>query len=216
MCYGLLRLGFRWCVEGVRDWRPRPGTLLVCNHISHLDPPWVGVLCPVPVRFMAMRELFRPGVAAWIFDSLGCIPTDREGGDGAAVRQAVRCLRAGACVGLFPEGGLRTGANSVLGGRDFSRGAAWLAALAGAPVQVVTLLGTDQVYDWKGLWRRPRLFFKVGRQWEAPRRGDESSIERLNRELSEEMRSNAQQLAQRWKIQDHEWPRSAQERWGRS
>jgi 1-acyl-sn-glycerol-3-phosphate acyltransferase len=55
----ILRVIFRTRVTG-RERIPREdGLLVVCNHISFVDHPLLGVAMPRPVEFMTMVEMFR-------------------------------------------------------------------------------------------------------------------------------------------------------------
>ena len=55
-------------------------------------------------------------------------------------------------VGIFPEGGLRAGATSVLEGAKPKAGIAMLSVLSQAPIQPCVLIGTDRLYRGKN-WR---------------------------------------------------------------
>lgn len=172
LCGLILRSLARVTVSG-----PAPpeegGCLIVCNHISHLDPPLVGVAFRRPVDFMAMEELFRARWFAVWLRAVNAISTDRRGRDPRAMRTAVRRLKAGRVVCLFPEGGLRSGEESVLGGKAMSPGAGVLSNLGGVPVVPCLILGTDQFYDWRAVFRRPTLRLEWGEPI-APRRDREA------------------------------------------
>ena len=108
---------------------PRVGPcILAPNHISHFDPPLIGISTRRPVDWMAMRELFAHPVSAAIFRRVGAFPVGRESIDMPAVRTAIARLKHGLLVGVFPEGGLRTGPLSVLEGAPLKPGVAALAA----------------------------------------------------------------------------------------
>lgn len=142
---------------------PAGPLVLACNHISHFDPPVVGSRFNRKVDFMAMEDLFRAGWARWMLEGwMDAFPVRRGRVDAGAVREAVRRLRAGRVVGVFAEGGLRTGEASVLGGAAMPSGAAVLARMGGAPVLPVVVMGTDQLYAWRNWLRRPRIYVAVG------------------------------------------------------
>jgi 1-acyl-sn-glycerol-3-phosphate acyltransferase len=154
----IFRVVFRTRIVG-RDRVPRSGGLLVvCNHISFADPPMLAVALPRPVEFMTMVEVFRLpvlGVLARQFT----FPVDRARPDAKAAREAVRRLRAGHCVGLFPEAGIRLTEKSVLGGQpEFKPGAGLIALLGGAPILPVVVRDTRKPYMWRN-W----LPFREGR-----------------------------------------------------
>jgi 1-acyl-sn-glycerol-3-phosphate acyltransferase len=164
----LLRLAFRVRVTG-RDHVPRRGGLLVVsNHISLCDPPMLGAFLPRPTHWMAMRELFGHWFFGPLVRCLRCIPVDRSKGDTTAVREAVRALRSGECVVIFPEGGIRAGAESGLHGNgEFKEGAAAIARMAHTPVLPVVLSGTRAAYDWRNwFFRRPVIQLHFGEPFE--------------------------------------------------
>ena len=81
-----------------------------------------------------------PGVA-WVMRAYGplAIPLRRQAIDTTALRRAAEALRQGAWLIVFPEGGIPP-AGEV---RPFHRGAAMLAARAGAPIVPIAIVGTD-------------------------------------------------------------------------
>lgn len=142
----------------------RGGFILAPNHISHFDPPLLSISLPRKIDWMAMRELFARRSTALIFRLIDTFPVDRRGLDRGAVKAALARLRAGRVVGLFPEGGLRTGAESVLEGAPIRPGAAALAQMTGTPIVPCVIIGSDALYaprQWLPL-RRTRVWIAVG------------------------------------------------------
>src|SRR5205807_9717496 len=73
-------------------------------------------------------------------------------------RTAIEKLKSGHAVGVFPEGGIRDGANSLLEGADVRAGASTLAHLAGVPIVPCVILGSDRLYakrSWLPMRRTP-------------------------------------------------------------
>lgn len=131
---------------------PRGACVLVSNHISHFDPPLLSVAVDRKIDWMAMKDLFKHPAAAFYFRAVDAFPTDRENVDRASVKTALNRLKKGRMVGVFPEGGLRAGATSVLEGAPILPGAGALAQMAAAPVFPCVILGTDRLYHRKN-WR---------------------------------------------------------------
>ncbi len=97
-----LKVFWRVRVEGLENV-PATGPVLLCvNHISAVDPPAVGAVLERHVHFMAKQELF--SYLGWLLPAIGAFPVNRDVRDASAVRQALRLLRAGRVIGLFPEG----------------------------------------------------------------------------------------------------------------
>jgi 1-acyl-sn-glycerol-3-phosphate acyltransferase len=79
--------------------------LLAGNHDSYWDPIAVGI-AGMPrrqIRALAKSSLWKP-VIGKVLDGMGQIPIDRGAGDQRALDAAIAELRAGACIGIFPEG----------------------------------------------------------------------------------------------------------------
>ncbi|MHB1550539.1 MAG: lysophospholipid acyltransferase family protein [Vulcanimicrobiaceae bacterium] len=119
---------------------PRTGPLIVaCNHLSYLDPPALGVICPRRLSYMAKAELFRIPVLGAVIRSVGAYPVDRAGSASGAIKRSVAVLRAGGAVGIFPEG-----TRNLTGAAQVREGVALLASLARAPVVPACVSGSDR------------------------------------------------------------------------
>ena len=84
---------------------PRSGpAIVVANHVSGLDPLLLVSASRRPLRFIVAREQYRRPELKWLLRAMGCIPVDRERQPQKALRHALRSLREGEVVALFPEG----------------------------------------------------------------------------------------------------------------
>lgn len=89
--------------------RPAPtvpaGVILISNHVSWFDPPFVGgTFRRGPVRTLAKRELFRGPFAGAFMRWVDAIPIDRRGYDKDAFEAARQALARGENLFMFPEG----------------------------------------------------------------------------------------------------------------
>jgi len=131
----------RWdvTVRGA-DHFPVTGPVVVAaNHIGFLDGPLMAILGPRPVHALTKREMFVGSMGRFLRAS-GQIPIWRSEPDPLAVRIALRVLRDGGVVGVFPEGTRGAGRMSRAEG-----GAAYLAIATGAAVVPLSVLGTRDV-----------------------------------------------------------------------
>ncbi len=108
LAYYIMNLYFklirRWEVKG-RSNLPEDGSLIVmANHISGFDPPIVGCVLNRQVFFMAKEELFKNSFWGWFFRKIGVFPVRRGKPDLSAIKRALRILKSGNVLGLFPEG----------------------------------------------------------------------------------------------------------------
>ncbi len=119
------------------DLVPRSGpVLLASNHLGVLDGPFLLAFAPRMVHALVKREMFVGNTARGLH-AVGQIPVERNATDPLAVRTALRVLRDGRVLAIYPEG--------TRGAGDFSRmrsGVAYLALATGAPVVPVACLGT--------------------------------------------------------------------------
>ena len=100
-----VRLIFRMKVVGAENEPIDGGFLICCNHISAVDPILiVAALKKHQPHFMAKKELFKIPLLSGLIRALGAYPVDRSGSDVGAVKNAIRLLNEGHCVGLFPQG----------------------------------------------------------------------------------------------------------------
>lgn len=146
------------------------GFILASNHVSHFDPPLITISFPRKIDWIADKGLFHGRLLNAFFTGLNVIPVDRSGADRSALRTAVRRLKEGRVVGIFPEGGIRDGAASIVNGAPMKQGVALLSIMAGAPILPCVLLGSDRFYNAKSWlpWRRPRVWLAFGNLIEHP------------------------------------------------
>jgi len=84
------------------------GVLVVCNHVSGLEPLLLLTACERPLRFMIAVEEYNRPILNSLFRIVGCIPVERQGRPEIAFRAAIKALEKGEAVALFPHGGIHT------------------------------------------------------------------------------------------------------------
>jgi 1-acyl-sn-glycerol-3-phosphate acyltransferase len=132
--------------------------IVVCNHISHFDPPMLGCWFPRYIDWMAMEELYTKRWSAYLMNLLCAFPVRRSIRNLGSVRAALDRLKLGRVVGIFPEGGIRAGTSSLLEGAPVWAGFAGLSLISGRPVIPCVIAGTDRLYrpaNWRPLRRVP-------------------------------------------------------------
>ncbi len=88
-----------------RHYEPSAGgALYICNHQSFLDPMLMSFALRRPMNYMARESLFRPPIFRNIIRSLNAFPVKRGKADLAALKKAMRLLKDGRQVVVFPEG----------------------------------------------------------------------------------------------------------------
>lgn len=151
-CVPAVRHWGRLRVEGLEHLPATGPVLLVGNHDSYWDPLVVGIaaLRRRQIRALAKSSLWKLRAAGWVLDGMGQIPIERGSGDAGALDRAIAELRAGACIGIFPEG-TRSLGRTVRPRSGLGRLAA---AVPEAAIVPVAVRGTT---DMARFPRRPRL-----------------------------------------------------------
>jgi len=91
-------------VTGKENLPAEGGYMLCVNHISFLDPVVTVLYVKRHIRFMGKKELFKNKFVGNVFRAIGAFPVDRGNADLAAVREAIKTLTSGGCLGIFPQG----------------------------------------------------------------------------------------------------------------
>ncbi len=86
------------------------GALIVCNHVSYVDPVILHGLLPRPARYVMYEPIYRLPVINWLFRGMKSIPINTKRADERVYTKAfdeiADCLQKGRLVVLFPEGGI--------------------------------------------------------------------------------------------------------------
>jgi len=113
------------------------------NHASAMDIPFLYVYLPFQFRIVFKKELLAYPVVGWQLKRSGqvCIDQQKPTNSIAAIRSAVKSLKAGMPLVIFPEGG-RTPDGEI---KPFLPGAFFLAIKAQVDIVPVALIGTYEL-----------------------------------------------------------------------
>lgn len=138
----LCRVVFRVEIRGVEHVPPTGAYILAPSHRSNLDTPFLALVTPRRIRFMAKQELFGKPWAAKLFTALGGVPVERGSATARSALKAIRAtLEAGEPAALFPEGTRRSGPEIA----ELFDGTAYLAVKLGIPVVPVGIGGSEAI-----------------------------------------------------------------------
>jgi len=130
---------FRYSFSGHENIPAEGGVIIAANHLSLLDPPLVGICMKRRATYMAKRGLFSlPLIGRFV--TAFSFPVDRENPRPSTIKEAVRRLKKGEVIVMFPEG-TRGGVGDSSAGK---RGVASIASMAGARVVPALIEGTDR------------------------------------------------------------------------
>jgi 1-acyl-sn-glycerol-3-phosphate acyltransferase len=165
------------------------GLLVVANHQTYVDPVWISLPVKRKFRYMAWDAAFEWFFVGNLMRRLGAFPirTVGEGGKIDAMKKALKFLRGGSMLVIFPEGERCFADGKML---TFKPGALRIAMEAGVPVMPVTIRGGNEV--WARGSKYPR-FGKVEIIFHPPfevkkpeRKADlDECVENLNKRLVE-------------------------------
>ena len=123
---------------------PQEGALIFCgNHRTYLDPPLIIVTAGRHIRFMAKQELKKNPlfyILGVIFEG---IFVKRDSKDISAMKEAIKTLKNGECIGLFPEG-TRNGLEKNDG--QIKNGASYMSLKTGAKVIPIGIVGPSKPF----------------------------------------------------------------------
>ncbi len=131
---------------------PKDGGIIICaNHPTLLDPIFIAQSFDRKLTFMSKKELFKFKPFAYILSSLGAFPIDRGNSDISAIKTAIKLLRSGHAMLLFPQGTRAKKEDNTKG----KHGAIRLAILTGASIVPVGLSDNPKAF-------RKKAFVNIG------------------------------------------------------
>lgn len=146
-------LGLSFDFQGDENVPRKGGAILAINHVGYFDFALTGTAA-LPagryVRFMAKKEIFANKIAGPLMRGMHHINVDRENGAASFVA-ALRALKSGEIIGIFPEGTISTSFEI----KALKSGAVRLAMGAGVPVIPTVIWGSQRVWT-KGVKRNLR------------------------------------------------------------
>lgn len=139
----LIYVLYRPTVVG-RENIPKEGPLILAgNHTKWVDPETIcAIVKKRQVHFLAKIELFK-GKTLPIVKGMGAIPVDRKNHNTGALHYAIESLKAGLCIGIFPEGTINRTDDVIM---PFKPGAAKMAVEANATLVPFVITGEYKLF----------------------------------------------------------------------
>ncbi|MFL6373943.1 MAG: lysophospholipid acyltransferase family protein [Pyrinomonadaceae bacterium] len=160
--------------------------ILASNHQAYFDPAWITAPVRQRLSFMAWGEAFEWKFVGPMIRYLGAFPVSLEGGAKAlaSIKTALRALKGGAVLVIFPEGERAFGDGKLL---NFKEGVAGIAIRAQVPILPVTIKGGNRV--WAQGQSRPHFFTHVDVTYHPliypPNNDEKDACDRLTAQLQE-------------------------------
>lgn len=130
--------------RGLDNIPARGGAVIATNHTSYVDFLPVGLAGRKRgrwIRLMPKAEMQKVGIVNFVIKHTGAIPVDRQAG-AAAYAEAVRVLRAGELVGVYPEATISRSFEL----KEFKSGTARMALEAGVPIIPMVIWGSQRIW----------------------------------------------------------------------
>ena len=143
-------LGLKFTIKGEEQIPRSGGAIMAINHIGYLDFALSGTAAlPAKryVRYMAKKQIFDNKIAGPLMRGMHHISVDRDSGSASFVA-ALRALKAGEIVGIFPEATISKSFEI----KSLKSGAARLAIGANVPVLPTIVWGSQRIWT-KGVKR---------------------------------------------------------------
>ncbi len=160
-----MRIIFRAKYEGreVFDQFPKDQAFVIAgNHSSYTDPMFIfDAIWPKRVRYMAKAQLFNHFILDKVLAWFGVFPVYNDARGRKAIKRAIKCLKRGESIGIFPEGTrIKTHIKENI---EYNDGVALIAKMADVPIIPVGLEGTLDISPTGSKWLRyPKVTIRFG------------------------------------------------------
>lgn len=139
---------FSYRVIGAENMIEEGPCIIAANHCSFFDPPLVGVAGKRAIHYLARKSLLDWPVLGPIFPELNVIPVDQKNADRSALMGAIRVVKNGGAVLIFPEG-TRSPDGKL---QTAQPGIGMIVRKTGAPVVPVRVSGSYEIYNRSMFW----------------------------------------------------------------
>lgn len=171
-------------VVGQENLKLAGPALIASNHVSYLDPPFIGSTFDEDIYFLARKSLFRFALTKWLLTRWQAIPVDRDRPDPGSIKTIFRRLKEGKKVIIFPEG-TRSLDGGLLPGEP---GVGMMIAKAQVPVIPVRIFGAFEAMPRDKTLPQPgRITVAVGKPWQYRAEDFPNADKDLYQQISDEV-----------------------------
>jgi 1-acyl-sn-glycerol-3-phosphate acyltransferase len=132
-------------IKGKNNFPRKGGFIVASNHLSYLDPPTIGFVCPRKLNYFAKSSLFKIKIFSNLIKMLGAIPIEKDS-TVFTLRKGLEILKKGQGLVIFPEG-TRSRNGEIKEGKP---GIGFLVVKSKVPIIPVRLIGTDKALSFGG------------------------------------------------------------------
>lgn len=158
--------------------------IIAANHISAVDPPFIGSIMPIEIFYLAKAELFEPKPMGMFFKFVNCIPIKRGRIDKRAITTVKMVLRKGNSLLLFPEGTRKSA--------KVKSGVGKFAIETGKDVLPIYIENSTDF--WGCFFRKKRLKIYIGERMNAENYKNLESVKENYHDLAHQIMNNILEL----------------------
>lgn len=183
--FAFLKIFNRLEVIGAENVPLKGGVIIAANHVSYMDPPVIGVSLKRRPVYMAREGLFKIPILGF-FVKMFAIPVTRGKAQPSTIKEAIRRLKSGELIVIFPEGS-RSSDGSFL---DAKRGVGVLSAMCGVPVIPTFIKGTEKALPVGAKFLKPsKIKVIFGKPMSFDKGTDKQLHEKISKDIIEEIKN---------------------------
>ena len=150
--------------ETLREFDGKSGVILCCNHTSYLDVVFLYIAARFKqwARLLGREDLFEHlnGFTGQALSRVGAIPISRDQADTKAIKRAVRILKDGEVLGIYPEATRRGKSGRT---PRIMPGVTLIAQMSKAPVLPMAIVNAGKIKQKGKFPRFPRVYIRFGK-----------------------------------------------------
>lgn len=131
LTYLFIRIFYPCRVINRKNYIKNKPAIIICNHLSNIDPVYILSYFYDKKYVLAKKELFKGKIKSSFFKSLGAIRVDRQGADLTAIKTCFKVLKNNKKLVIFPEGTRNKKDESL---QDVKNGSAMIAIKCKVPI----------------------------------------------------------------------------------
>ena len=124
---------------------PKGGAVLVCNHFRAIDCGFIARICDKDIKYLAKNELFKNKLLSKIIRSYGGIPINRDNPDMKSLLEAIKEIKKGNKLCIFPEGKRNVTGTSDL--QEIKGGSVIFSVKAKCPIVPIMMLKKARIFS---------------------------------------------------------------------
>ena len=184
--FPIFRFIFRGNLIGIENIPKSKSFIIVSNHGSLLDPPFLGHALGLRVSFMAKSELFRIPILSQIIIACGAYPVRRGMTDKNSLKTAIEKLNDQKVIGIFIDGSRQQNGRV----NNPKKGAALISAKTEKILLPIAIINSHRLVKFKFfLPIFNRVTIKIGKPINSPKTTSKSDLIKVS-EIAKERINN--------------------------